>query len=89
MARTNRPIRVLVEERYRMHEQVQDLILKQNDVTFIPAADEYDLILSSRAWRVVPGMEDLVIKEAIKGARRMRYGKKEPMLGAPIMEDFS
>lgn len=76
MAKSNRPLRVLCDETLRMHDEVQDLILKQNDVRFIPAEDEVDLILSARAWQVVPGLEDLTIKEAIKVARRRKYGKE-------------
>lgn len=88
MAKTNRPIAVLVHPDLRGTDAIVDLWEKQNEVVEMDAlytdsedasivdTTRFDLIIGPNCWRIVPGMENL-IKEAVKAARKAKYSAKK------------
>lgn len=77
MAKTNRPLTILVHKDLWNHPEVQDLRKKGSYIhRYAREGFVYDLVLGPSCWRIVPGMEDQQIPLAIKAARKVRYGKK-------------
>lgn len=78
MAKTNRPLTVLVHPSLLKTPAVVELIAKGNDVQtmeWTTSPLNYDLIIGPNCWRTVPGMEDM-LDIAVKAARKQKYGKK-------------
>lgn len=78
MARTSKPLSILVHPSLKAHKDIVGLRAKGNEVySQNPDSmiDDFDLVLGFNCWRIVPGMEDTQIPMAIKAARKERYGK--------------
>jgi len=75
MAKSNRPIRMMVAQSLSTNSRVVEMIEKGNDIQIIPD-EEVDVILHPLAFRIVPGMEDFMIEHAVKAARKQKYSKK-------------
>ena len=77
MARTSKPLRLLVHPDLLETIEVQALIAKGHDVTVMQdIAVVYDLILGPNCWRIYPKLYKY-IDMAVKAARLVRYPKKE------------
>lgn len=79
MARTPKPLTLLVHPTLLTHPSIQAMVDKGNTVQSMDntaAGSTFDLILGPNCWRVPPGLEPM-IDLAIKAARRAKYGKKE------------
>ena len=77
MARTQKPLKILIHPSLNNAKEIEELIAKGHDIQIMTVeTDDFDIVLSPKAWRILPGMEKY-IDIAVKAARIEKYPKKE------------